>query len=388
MNIEKIFNYKLIVCIINLFLISGMFLAVFSNYQTQTNSKEVIFSSKNNIFNKYSDDSKMLIPEKNFFSIDQEFFKSIETDIRKKIFKKNGELVGIKLYENEDDNFPIVFEEYNEKNFITQITKYNKENGFKLYTIKYIYDKSKVINKIKEIYNDLQKISQIEIYNVNYSCDKSNDYLSKVTKYNDFNSILYTVDYIYNKLQKVSRINKDIYNDSGKRLFTEIYHIIDGSEMPVLIKKIRYSLKNGIIESIFHYFNAKDNKKKIVKQFFVGGILDKTITEETDLLANKKTKIVYQDRNDEIFKINKYDLNQHMWCSEVYKNKVIVDRRCEDKKDKSNRSYKHYQKLQNKEDLALIDEQFIDEQNNVWNKEYIYKANGELDHVIAKKIYY
>ncbi|MDO8057809.1 hypothetical protein OC686_00755 ['Opuntia sp.' phytoplasma] len=282
-----------------------------------------------------------------------------------------------------------MFEEYNEKNFITQVTKYNKENGFKLYTIKYIYDKSsKVINKIKEIYNDLQKISQIEIYNVNYSFDKSNDCLSKVTKYNDFNNILYTIDYIYNKSQKVSRMNKDIYNDLGKRLFTEIYHIIDGSEMPVLIKKIRYSLKNGIIESIFHYFNAKDNKKKIVKQFFVGGILYKTITEETDLLANKKTKIVYQDRNDEIFKISEYDLNQHMWCSDVYKNKVIVDRRCEDKKDKSNRSYKHYQKLQNKEDLALIDEQFIDEQNNVWNKQYIYKANGELDHVISKKIYY
>ncbi|MDO8057810.1 hypothetical protein OC686_00760 ['Opuntia sp.' phytoplasma] len=85
MNITKIFNYKLIVCIINLFLISGMFFAVFSNYQTQINSKEVILSPKNNILNKYNDDSKMVIPEKKFFSIDQEFLKSI-TDIKKKSF--------------------------------------------------------------------------------------------------------------------------------------------------------------------------------------------------------------------------------------------------------------------------------------------------------------
>ncbi|MDO8063982.1 hypothetical protein [Candidatus Phytoplasma bonamiae] len=388
MNIRKIFNYKLIVCIINLLLISGMFFAIYSNYQTQKNSNEMTLFTKGKVLNKYNDDLKRIVPETQFTSIDQELFKSVATKRREKIFQ-NDELIGFKIYEHEGDEFPVVFEEYNDKNFIIRVTKYNISNGFKLYNIKYIYDRSKVIHKIKEIYNDLQQISQIEIYNVNYSSfDKSNELLSKVTKYNNSNNVSYTIDYIYDKNQKVIRTNKDIYKDKGKRLFTEVYDIKDNSNISVLRKKIRYSLKSGIIEAIFHYFDTKDNKKTIVKQFFVGGILDKTVKEEIDLLANKKIKIVYQDRNDEIFKIIKYDLNRQIWCSDVYKNKVIVDRRCEDKKDKSNRSYKHYQKLQNKDDLVLIDEQFIDEQNNVWNKQYIYKANGELDHFVLKQIYY
>ncbi|MDO8023712.1 MAG: hypothetical protein Q8764_00340 [Pigeon pea little leaf phytoplasma] len=388
MNIRKIFNYKVIVCIMNLLLISGMFFAIYANYQTQKNSNEMSLLTKSKVLNKYNDDLKRVIPEKQFVSVDQELFKSVAIKRREKIFQ-NDKLIGFKIYEHESDEFPVAFEEYNDKNFIIRVTTYNNSNGLKLYTIQYVYDRSKVIHKIKEIYNDLQQIIQIEIYNVNYiSVDKSNDLLSKVTKYNNFNNVSYTIDYIYDKTQKVIRTNKDIYNDKGKRLFTEVYDIIDNSDISFLRKKIRYSLKSGIIEAIFHYSDIKDNKKTIVKQFFVGGLLDKTVKEEIDLLANKKTKIVYQDRNDEIFKISKYDLNRQIWCSDVYKNKVIVDRRCEYTKDKSNRSYKHYQKLQNKDDLVLVDEQFIDEQNNVWNKQYIYKANGELDHFVLKQIYY
>ncbi|MDV3192649.1 MAG: hypothetical protein Q8840_01635 [Sweet potato little leaf phytoplasma] len=96
----------------------------------------------------------------------------------------------MKIYEHSYDQFPIMFEEYNKKNFIKKVTKYNNIDGVKLYNIEYIYDKSKVINKVKKIYNHLEQIIQIEEYNVDYSLHQQQpiDLLMKVTKYKNLSS--------------------------------------------------------------------------------------------------------------------------------------------------------------------------------------------------------
>ncbi|MDV3165000.1 MAG: hypothetical protein Q8823_01870, partial [Candidatus Phytoplasma australasiaticum] len=166
MNIKKIFNYIIIVSIFNLFLIGGMLFDIYANSQKQQQSNEIKLFSDNKLSsnNKYNDDLKKFISEKSSFSIDQELFDSFRNALRKKIFN-NGELVGLKIYEHSYDHFPIMFEEYNKKNFIKKVTKYNNIDGVKLYNIEYIYDKSKVINKVKKIYNHLEQIIQIEEYN-------------------------------------------------------------------------------------------------------------------------------------------------------------------------------------------------------------------------------
>ncbi|MDV3171505.1 MAG: hypothetical protein Q8806_02150, partial [Candidatus Phytoplasma australasiaticum] len=186
-----------------------------------------------------------------------------------------------------------MFEEYNKKNFIKKVTKYNNIDGVKLYNIEYIYDKSKVINKVKKIYNHLEQIIQIEEYNVDYSLHQQQpiDLLMKVTKYKNLNNISSIIEYIYdNKSKKVINKNVNIYNDSGKLLSKESYNIIDGSDIPFLRKKIGYSTKNGIIESIVEYFELSDNKQATIIRLFNNGVLTKTIKKETDLLANKVTK--------------------------------------------------------------------------------------------------
>ncbi|MDV3185167.1 MAG: hypothetical protein Q8842_02305 [Candidatus Phytoplasma australasiaticum] len=131
-----------------------------------------------------------------------------------------------------------MFEEYNKKNFIKKVTKYNNIDGVKLYNIEYIYDKSKVINKVKKIYNHLEQIIQIEEYNVDYSLHQQQpiDLLMKVTKYKNLNNISSIIEYIYdNKSKKVINKNVNIYNDSGKLLSKESYNIIDGSDIPSCI---------------------------------------------------------------------------------------------------------------------------------------------------------
>ncbi|MDV3139259.1 MAG: hypothetical protein Q8742_00750 [Candidatus Phytoplasma australasiaticum] len=389
MNIKKIFNYRIIVSIFNLLLIGGMLFAIYANSQKQQQSNEIKLFSDNKLSsnNKYNDDLKKFISEKSSFSIDQELFDSFRNALRKKIFN-NGELVGLKIYEHSYDHFPIMFEEYNKKNFIKKVTKYNNIDGVKLYNIEYIYDKSKVINKVKKIYNHLEQIIQIEEYNVDYSLHQQQpiDLLMKVTKYKNLNNISSIIEYIYdNKSKKVINKNVNIYNDSGKLISKESYNIIDGSDIPFLRKKIGYSTKNGIIESIVEYFELSDNKQATIIRLFNNGVLTKTIKKETDLLANKVTKIVYKDGNNKVFRIDTYDVQKQVWCSDVYKNGIIVDKRCE---DKINNSYKHYQKSQNKDDLLLMDEKVLDKQNNVVDKQYIYKADGELKTISSKTNFY
>ncbi|MDV3153502.1 MAG: hypothetical protein Q8773_00425 [Candidatus Phytoplasma australasiaticum] len=389
MNIKKIFNYRIIVSIFNLLLIGGMLFAIYANSRKQQQSNEIKLFSDNKLSsnNKYNDDLKKFISEKSSFSIDQELFDSFRNALRKKIFN-NGELVGFKIYEHSYDHFPIMFEEYNKKNFLKKVTKYNNIDGIKLYNIEYIYDKSKVINKVKKIYNNLEQIIQIEEYNVDYSLYQQQpiDLLMKVTKYKNLNNISSIIEYIYdNKSKKVINKNVNIYNDSGKLLSKESYNIIDGSDIPFLRKKIGYSTKNGIIESIVEYFELSDNKQATIIRLFNNGVLTKTIKKETDLLANKVTKIVYKDGNNKVFRIDAYDVQKQVWCSDVYKNGIIVDKRCE---DKINNSYKHYQKSQNKNDLLLMDEKVLDKQNNVVDKQYIYKADGELKTISSKTNFY
>ncbi|MDV3143572.1 MAG: hypothetical protein Q8839_00425 [Candidatus Phytoplasma australasiaticum] len=389
MNIKKIFNYRIIVSIFNLLLIGGMLFAIYANSRKQQQSNEIKLFSDNKLSsnNKYNDDLKKFISEKSSFSIDQELFDSFRNALRKKIFN-NGELVGFKIYEHSYDHFPIMFEEYNKKNFLKKVTKYNNIDGIKLYNIEYIYDKSKVINKVKKIYNNLEQIIQIEEYNVDYSLYQQQpiDLLMKVTKYKNLNNISSIIEYIYdNKSKKVINKNVNIYNDSGKLLSKESYNIIDGSDIPFLRKKIGYSTKNGIIESIVEYFELSDNKQATIIRLFNNGVLTKTIKKETDLLANKVTKIVYKDGNNKVFRIDTYDVQKQVWCSDVYKNGIIVDKRCE---DKINNSYKHYQKSQNKDDLLLMDEKVLDKQNNVVDKQYIYKADGELKTISSKTNFY